>query len=40
MSVNNINVSLVTIESDGGHDSFLLRNEILEKTLNGILLEN
>jgi len=32
-----INVSLVIIDSDNGHDSFLLKNNILETTIAGIV---
>lgn len=39
LSACNINVSSVVIESNGGHDSFLLKNDILEKTINGLLVE-
>jgi homoserine O-acetyltransferase len=39
-SACNINVSSVIIDSEAGHDSFLLRNNIFEKTINGLLIEN
>jgi homoserine O-acetyltransferase len=39
-SASNINVSSVIIDSEAGHDSFLLRNNIFEKTINGLLIEN
>ena len=40
LSANNINVSMVVIESEGGHDSFLLKNNNLEKTIYSLLVEN
>lgn len=37
LSACKINVSSVVIESEGGHDSFLLQNNILERTIDGII---
>ena len=39
LSACDVNVSSVVIESNGGHDSFLLKNEIFEKTISGLLIE-
>jgi homoserine acetyltransferase len=39
LSACDVNVSSVVIESNGGHDSFLLKNDIFEKTINGLLIE-
>jgi homoserine O-acetyltransferase len=37
LSACKINVSSVVIDSEGGHDSFLLKNAILERTINGLI---
>jgi homoserine O-acetyltransferase len=39
-SACNINVSSVIIDSEAGHDSFLLRNQLFEKTIASLLIEN
>jgi homoserine O-acetyltransferase len=39
LSACGVNVSSVVINSDCGHDSFLIKNEILEKTICGIINE-
>lgn len=40
LSACSVNVSSVVIDSSGGHDSFLLKNNIFEKTISGLLIEN
>ncbi|GDX36701.1 homoserine O-acetyltransferase [Alphaproteobacteria bacterium] len=40
LSVHSINTSSVVISSDGGHDSFLIENDMLKNTISGFLNQN